>query len=146
MPFSESKDNVQQPTFSLDWGVDSDWGDPDNDDFEDDDLKDDLDSKLSDLSLNEDPNGNIAMDASGAAASNCNDAVAHVESDQIQEIIIETPDEDLVANNTMIPELFSKANNAEKRTGMTCCNLLSLKLCQFHDFFFRIFQIILHSS
>ena len=59
------------------------------------------------------------MDASGAAASNCNEAVAHVESDQIQEIIIETPDEDLVANNTMIPELFSKANNAEKRTGMT---------------------------
>ena len=96
---------MQQPSFSLDWGVDSDWGDPDDDDFENDEQENDLDSKLSDLSLNEDPNGNVAMDASGAAARNCNEAIAHVESDQIQEIIIETPDEDLVANNTMIPEL-----------------------------------------
>ena len=73
----------------------------------------------------QDPNGNnieveafgFAEAASGAQARECDEAVAHVESDQIQEIIIETPDEDLLANNTMVPELFAKVNNAAKRTG-----------------------------
>ena len=86
--------------------MDSDWGNDDDDDA--------LDVKFTDLNLCEDANGNVA---SGAEAIESDIAVAQVESDQIQEIIIETPDEDLLANNTMIPELFSKANNAEKRTG-----------------------------
>ena len=86
--------------------MDSDWGNDDDDDA--------LDVKFTDLNLSEDANGNVA---SGAEAIESDIAVAQVESDQIQEIIIETPDEDLLANNTMIPELFSKANNAEKRTG-----------------------------
>ena len=86
--------------------MDSDWGDDDDDDA--------LDVKFTDLNLSEDANGNVA---SGAEAIESDIAVAQVESDQIQEIIIETPDEDLLANNTMIPELFSKANNAAKRTG-----------------------------
>ena len=85
--------------------MDSDWGNDDDDA---------LDVKFTDLNLCEDANGNVA---SGAEAIESDIAVAQVESDQIQEIIIETPDEDLLANNTMIPELFSKANNAEKRTG-----------------------------
>ena len=100
------KEETQQPAFTLDWGVDSDWGDDDDDDA--------LDVKFTDLNLSEDANGNVA---SGAEAIESDIAVAQVESDQIQEIIIETPDEDLLANNTMIPELFSKANNAAKRTG-----------------------------
>ena len=116
---------AQQKTsnFSLDWGVDSDWGDEETD-------NDNLDAKFTELNLSsqqqqQDPNGNnieveafgLAEAASGAQARECDEAVAHVESDQIQEIIIETPDEDLLANNTMVPELFAKVNNAAKRTG-----------------------------
>ena len=106
--------------FSLDWGVDSDWGDEETTD------NDNLEAKFTELNLysQQDPNGNDIeveafglSEASGAQARECDEAVAHVESDQIQEIIIETPDEDLLANNTMVPELFAKVNNAAKRTG-----------------------------
>ena len=46
------------------------------------------------------------------------EASAEVEADdEIQEVTIESPDLDLVVNNTLIPELFSKANNSTKRTG-----------------------------
>lgn len=46
------------------------------------------------------------------------EASAEVEADdEIQEVTIESPDLDLVVNNTLIPELFSKANNATKCTG-----------------------------
>ena len=45
------------------------------------------------------------------------EATADIEADQIQEVTIESPDVDLVANNTLIPELFSRANNPQKRTG-----------------------------
>ena len=39
------------------------------------------------------------------------EASADVEADQIQEVTIESPDVDLVANNTLIPQLFSLANS-----------------------------------
>ena len=45
------------------------------------------------------------------------EASAYVEADEMQEVTMESPDVDLVANNTLIPELFSLADNAAKRTG-----------------------------
>ena len=55
--------------------------------------------------------------AGGAVAMMCEEATADIETDQIQEVTIESPDIDLIANNTLIPELFSMANNVQKRTG-----------------------------
>ena len=49
------------------------------------------------------------------------EATADIEADQIQEVTIESPDVDLVANNTLIPELFSRANNPQKRSGHFRC-------------------------
>lgn len=66
-----------------------------------------------------DPNGNrlSPSGAGGAVAMMVEEATADIEADQIQEVTIESPDVDLVANNTLIPELFSRANNPQKRTG-----------------------------
>ena len=50
------------------------------------------------------------------------EASADVEADQIQEVTIESPDVDLVANNTLIPQLFSLANS----------NASMAKLCTGH--------------
>ena len=72
---------------------------------------------------NEDPNGNnISPPPRGAVAMQppmVEEASALVESDEIQEVIVETPDEDLVANNTLIPELLTMKNSSggEKRKG-----------------------------
>ena len=78
-------------------------------------------STSSTLLADPDPNGNIASPSpDGAEAMLLSDEVsASVEADQIQEVIIDSPDEDLVANNTAIPALFalSTANNPIKRTG-----------------------------
>ena len=67
-----------------------------------------------------DPNGNriSPSGAGGAVAMMAEEASAEVEADdEIQEVTIESPNLDLVVNNTLIPELFSKANNSTKRTG-----------------------------
>ena len=67
-----------------------------------------------------DPNGNriSPSGAGGAVAMMAEEASAEVEADdEIQEVTVESPDLDLVVNNTLIPELFSRANNATKRTG-----------------------------
>ena len=66
-----------------------------------------------------DSNGNplSPSGAGGAVAIMVEEASAYVEADEMQEVTMESPDVDLVANNTLIPELFSSANNAAKRTG-----------------------------
>ena len=50
----------------------------------------------------------------------CEEASADVENEVMQEIILETENEDLVANNTLIPELLIQTNakkNVEKVKG-----------------------------
>ena len=69
-----------------------------------------------------DPNGNIAStspDGAEAMILSVEEVSADVEADQIQEVIIDSlPNEDLLANNTAIPQLFAlTANNPIKRTG-----------------------------
>ena len=73
-----------------------------------------------------DPNGNISVpsqasspDGAEAMLLSVDEVSADVEADQIQEVIIDSlPNEDLLANNTAIPQLFAlTANNPIKRTG-----------------------------
>lgn len=115
-PIPEIKD-------TFDWGADDDWGDSEDD-------SNNINEKLQNMALGEastslqedhDPNGNrLSPQPRGAIAmmANVDEASADVETDPIQEVIIETPDQDIIANNTLIPELFARAtNNAERRTG-----------------------------
>ena len=98
----------------------------DDDDEEDSNLT----GQLQNLHLNTaaavtddpDPNGNIAStspDGAEAMILSVEEVSADVEADQIQEVIIDSlPNEDLLANNTAIPQLFAlTANNPIKRTG-----------------------------
>lgn len=113
---------------TFDWGSgdEDDWGDPD----QEEDNSNSINEKMQNMALNEastshveeDPNGNrVSPQPRGAIAMeqpSSDQASADVESDLIQEVIIETPDQDVIANNTLIPELFARAaNNAGRTTG-----------------------------
>lgn len=120
MPVASSAKEQELPRQTLNWDVDDDWGDEDDDASKTSNLS----SKLGDLELSQDldqdPNGNpLSPQSSGAVAKSFEEASAVVESDQIQDVIMDPPDAGL--NNSAIPALFfgggQNSSSSEKIVG-----------------------------